>query len=88
MLMCEVCNKEAAFGTASVPGVPYSAAYCRNCLAADAHPLDIVVANTACIGGLERSADWWKEIVDHTIQHLGVTMEDFNQRVKQSMNNL
>ena len=87
-LICEVCEKNEAVGVASVPGVPYSAAYCRECLAADAHPLGIVVANTACIGGMEYAADWWKEIVEHTLEHLKVAREDFDKQVADALKSM
>ena len=81
-LKCAVCKDEPAVGVCCVPGVAYSAAYGRKCLDANAHPWDILVANTACIGSLEKSADWWKEMVTCTCKHLGRTLEEFNARVE------
>jgi hypothetical protein len=54
-----------------VPGVPYSAAYGKRCLAANAHPWFIVVANTAAVDGLDGAADWWVAMVEDTSAHLG-----------------
>jgi|HubBroStandDraft_5_1064220.scaffolds.fasta_scaffold23187_6 hypothetical protein len=34
--MCEVCRKNMSIGVACVPGVPYSASYCVECLQAEA----------------------------------------------------
>jgi hypothetical protein len=79
--VCETCNVRESIGVCSVPGVPYSAAYCQECLTADAHPWHALVANTACVGGLENSAIWWQEIVNHTLKHLGRTLEEFNADV-------
>jgi hypothetical protein len=80
-MICEVCKNNEGIGVASVPGVPYSAAYCRECLQADAHPLGIVVCNTAMCGGLNECAPWWIEIVEHTLSHLKISKEDFNKMV-------
>jgi hypothetical protein len=85
MPTCQVCDKNLAVGVACVPGVPYSAAYCLDCLKADAHPLFIVIANTACCGGLEYCHDGWREVVDHTLAHLGKTKEWFVEEVAKSM---
>lgn len=84
-LKCEVCNKNTAIGVASVPGVAYSAAYCTKCLAENAHPYGIVVANTACIGGYDQSADWWREIINDTLKYLGKTREQFDADVAESI---
>lgn len=52
-LTCEVCNKEPALGVACVPGIPYSAAYGRECLKQRADPYPIIRANVECCGGTE-----------------------------------
>jgi hypothetical protein len=79
---CEVCGLRPSVGVACVPGVPYSAAYCRECLAVNAHPWGILIANTACLDGLEHAASWWVEMVDDTCKHLGRTRETFELEVK------
>ena len=84
-LTCNVCGEETAVGVASMPGVPASFAYGRRCLDANAHPYGIVVANTAMIGDLEHTADWWKEIVACTLRHLDVPVLQFNQDVAAAM---
>lgn len=68
---CEVCGKNAAIRVACVPGVPYSAAYCQACLDANAHPLSALIANTVCCGGLDKCADWWQEMVLHSLEYIG-----------------
>lgn len=55
---CEVCNQEPMVGVAAVPGIPYSAAYGRECLNRGADPYWIIRANVACCGGAEHTADW------------------------------
>lgn len=55
---CEVCGLEDAVGVASVPAIPYSAAYGRECLRRGADPYWIVRANIACCGGPEHVAEW------------------------------
>lgn len=56
--LCEVCNKEPMVGVACVPGIPYSAAYGRECLQRRADPYAIIRINIACVGGPEHAADW------------------------------
>ncbi len=79
--LCEVCAKHPVIGVACVPGVPYSAGYCEECLKADAHPWWILVANTACCGSIKETAPWWQEMVMHTCAHLGKSMEEFEAEV-------
>ena len=86
--ICEVCNKNEAVGVACVPGVPFSAAYCKECLAANAHPWGILVANTACCDGLNNCSDWWKIIVECTCKHLNKSLEEFNREVELSIKDL
>lgn len=81
-LTCEVCHHESAVGVAAVPGVPISVAYGRECLNANAHPYTIVVANTAMVGGYEHAADWWQQMVDDTLAHLGYERDRFDNDVQ------
>lgn len=78
---CEVCHAEPSVGVAAIPGVPMSCAYGAKCLAANAHPYEIVMVNTALVGGYDRAADWWKEIVDDTLTHLGKSRAEFDAAV-------
>jgi hypothetical protein len=85
-LTCDVCEQEPAVGVCCVPGVPISMAYGAHCLAANAHPLGILVANTACCGGdLDHLADWWQEMVTDTLAYLGKTKEWFEAEVTRVM---
>lgn len=79
--ICDACNTNKSVGVASAPGVPMSVAYCQECLDANSHLMDILVANTACIGGLDYSAPWWKRVVDTSLARQGKTMEWFNEQV-------
>lgn len=88
MPTCEVCQTTQAIVVASVPGVPYSAAYCRKCLDADAHPMFILVANTACCGSLAECGQEWRDMVDHTLVYLGKTREWFEEQVRQSVSEM
>lgn len=81
MPTCEVCQKEKAVGVCCVPGVPYSAAYCKTCLEANAHPYGIVVANTACCGGLEHTCQEWQDLVRGTLVHLNKSPDQFKADV-------
>lgn len=57
-VQCEVCKQEPMVGVACVPGIPYSAAYGRECLNRRADPYEIIRINVACCGGVEHVADW------------------------------
>lgn len=88
MPTCEVCKQNVSIGVYCVPSVPISCAYCEECANAGAHPWWILVSNTACIGGLAKTADWWKWMVTDTCNHLGKTLEEFNTDVQKSLNQL
>jgi hypothetical protein len=82
-MACDVCGVNPQIGVAAIPGVPMSVAYCEECLRANAHPYGIMVINTAMIsGGLEEAAEWWREMVDDTLRHLGKTRAQFDLDVE------
>lgn len=64
-LQCEVCRKEPAVGVACVPGIPYSAAYGRECIRRGANPYGIIRANVACCGGPDEVVPEYLEIVTY-----------------------
>lgn len=72
-------------GVAAIPGVPASDAYGRECLEANAHPMWALVANTAMVGGLHEAADWWVDMVQDTLSHLGVSQEAFEAEVAEAV---
>lgn len=82
-VICETCQANNAVAVRSVPGIPYSAAYCDACLRAGAHPWWLIVGNTADLGGLDGAASWWCGVVTDTILHLGKTIDQFNADVAQ-----
>lgn len=84
-LTCNVCGKNEAVGVAAMPGVPASFAYCRLCVNANAHPYPMIVNNTAMIGGLDDAADWWREMVECTLRHLGIERSKFDADVDEYM---
>lgn len=83
--ICEVCREREIIGVYAMPGVPISHGYCKECSQANAHPYGSVVANTACIGGFDRAAEWWQETVKDTLKHLGINMEEFQEDVEESL---
>jgi hypothetical protein len=87
-MSCEVCNDEPVAGVACVPGVPMSVAYGRKCLDANAHPMWVLAANTAMVGGYDEAADWWKAMVDDTLKHLGITRAEFDRLVAEETEQL
>lgn len=84
-LICQVCEKNEAKGVYCVPSIPMSMAYCQECILANAHPWFILVANTACIGGLHKAAPFWRQMVVDTCKHLGRSFEEFNSHVESDM---
>lgn len=83
--LCEVCGNEMSVGVFSVPGVPISMAYGKECRAAKAHPYGILVGNTAVAGDEnEGMAGWWMEMVHATLRHLGKTEDEFWDDVAQA----
>ena len=78
---CEVCGKGGEHPVASVPGIPYSAAYCKDCFASNAHPYHLVVTNTWSAGGYDECTDWWKSMVNDTLKHLKISREKFNSDI-------
>lgn len=82
--VCDVCQNEPAVGVACVPGMPVSVAYGSECLKVNAHPYGLLVANTALVGNYAQSAEWWREMVDATLTHLGKSREQFNADVAES----
>jgi len=79
---CEVCLRdfrEEDTVVCTVPGVPFSASFCRECLASDAIPYAYAVDNTWAIGGYDKASEAWQDIVDATLSHLDISMEQFLQ---------
>jgi hypothetical protein len=84
-LICEVCNTNEAIGVAAIPGIPMSVAYCKECLEKDSYPMWALISYTACCNGLDHCAEWWKEIVGHSLKAQGKTIEWFNAEVKKCL---
>lgn len=88
MNICEVCDKNESVGVACVPGIPYSAAYCIECLKANAHPWHILVAQAACVGGMEFLHEDFIQMIECTCKHLDKTLDQFKKEVQISINEL
>jgi len=76
-----VCGKDEKTKVCTIPGVPYSAAYCKSCFDANAHPYDLVVSNTWAAGGYNKCANWWQDLVDDTLEHLNISHSKFTKDV-------
>lgn len=83
-LICGACGIDRAVGVAAVPMVPCSVPYCKKCLMANNHPMGVLIANTACIGGLEHANEYWKGMVTDSLKFQGRTLDWFNSEVARS----
>lgn len=77
-MICEVCREEPSVGVFAIPYVPMSVRYGEKCLNANAHPWEILVANTACIGGRINSNEEWQKMIVCTCDHLNRTLQEFD----------
>lgn len=82
---CECCNDEPAVDVGSLPGIPMSIAWGQRCIDADVMPYWAVVANTCCLGGMDQAAEWWREEVEACLAYFGKTWEQFENDVKQGL---
>ena len=85
MLDCEVCNERPGVCVAAVPGLPYSASYCKECLQARANPYWCLTLNTAMAGGIEHCNAEWKQIVQVTLDYLNKDWTEFDKDVTKSI---
>lgn len=83
MSKCDVCGQSESVDVVCIPGVPISAGYCKACLVANAHPLAVLIANTACCGGLSNCNEEWKQMVEDSLRHLGESMAWFVGEVEE-----
>jgi len=84
--MCDVCGMNRTVEVACVPMVPYSVAYCADCLRNNSHPMNILIANTVCMDGLEHANGRWVEIVHDSLKHQNKTLDWFNTEVSKEIN--
>lgn len=83
MSKCETCNERPPVGVYSVPGMPYSAAYCEKCIEADAHPYHIMVSLVVLCCGWDHCADYVKDMVNNTLKHLNKDKKQFDLDVEE-----
>jgi hypothetical protein len=83
--MCEVCGEREVQVVCSLPGIPMTCGFCRQCFAVGAIPYWVLVANTAAIGGLSQAAEWWAKDVEFTLGWLSISEEDFLQDVTKAL---
>lgn len=86
--LCDCCHENPAIGIAAVPGVPMSIAWCRTCLEAEVAPYEILVANTACCGGIEATAEWWSELVKRSLSYHKKILPEFLEDVAKALDKL
>lgn len=85
---CEACEENEAIAVCSVPAVAMSCAYCARCLREGIQPYHILVANTACLGGWDQAAEWWKTMVRTTLKFKNKTEAEFLADVAKSLEDL
>lgn len=91
MNTCESCDKEFPEGeyvVACVPGVPYSACYCRSCIQKNSHPMWVLIATVAAIGGLHNAHDEVRQMVADSLHAQGRSPEWFATKVEEAIVNL
>tara|TARA_R110000824_G_scaffold331751_2_gene518375 strand:+ start:136 stop:408 length:273 start_codon:yes stop_codon:yes gene_type:complete len=76
---CECCGKEEEVLVCSAPFGACSIGRCKNCFENDYYPYHLIVANTWGIGGLENGANWYKELVVHSLKFYKKTEEDLEK---------
>lgn len=75
---CDTCGaKDAELFVYALPGIPMTVANCRVCFEVGAYPWSVLVANTAAIGGMEQSNDWWRGEVRVSLARHGKTRVEF-----------
>ena len=83
---CECCMKEPSVGVASIPMVPMSIAWGKNCLDAGAVPLWLCFAQVEMasqdapkeiVFGREMFNEYWLAIHDVTLAYFEVSEEEF-----------
>jgi hypothetical protein len=82
--VCSVCEREAGDGiiTRTVPYTDVTAHYGPACREAHAHPLTVLIAETAKMpGGLMGAPPYWRGMVAATVKHLGTSWQTFGHRV-------
>ena len=72
---CETCGRVREIIAYALPGIPMTVGNCRECWQNNAYPFDIAEGNTEMIGGIEKSAAWWKESMTYRDGKY-VTMEE------------
>ena len=82
---CAVCSSRQAIAVCCIPGMPYSDAFCRECLVAGAIPYWAAVCNTALCGGWAHTNEYWDAVVWDTLRHLNISPVDFSLDVWEDM---
>ncbi len=88
MNKCEVCNEREGDAVLCVPGMPYSASYCKECAQAGANPYWCLVTNAAMCEGIGNMRPEYASLVEVTLKYLGKTWDEFNADVKKDMNEM
>lgn len=82
--ICEVCALRRAIMLRALPGVGDTVPVCRPCHDAGAIPLEVAVAHTAAMHGMDRAAPWWHYLIHDTLEHLRTTMAEFEALVAEA----
>jgi predicted amidophosphoribosyltransferase len=87
-MACEACGQ--SFPTnktvvGCVPGVPYSACYCHECVQKNSHPMWVLISNTASMGGLHNAHESWRAMVADSLVAQGKSPEWFAQEVEKAI---
>jgi len=89
---CQCCGLEPAVGVASIPGLPMSIAWGRNCLDAGIMPYWALVTTVALASNFEYSPDhyapWVNELIRDTLAYFDKTEAQFAEDVNEEINDI
>lgn len=82
--ICQVCGEHEAVGVACSAIGALSIAYCQECLQSHREPYWALVASLYAISGMDDAAEWFKPIIEATLEAEGKSVKELFQDVRQA----
>lgn len=82
-IICQVCGEHEAVGVACSATGALSIAYCQECADSHREPYGAVVASLYGIPDMAEVAEWYKPVVEATLEAEGKTIDELFQDVRQ-----